>query len=73
MLQRPPPDKLDRRLLTPSEALADLAQRYNLRYKLNSFYSMINRGQSPEPTYIRGKPKFTIAAIDAWVANGGKR
>jgi hypothetical protein len=63
----------DRRLLMPIEALADLAQRYNIYYTLHSFYSMINRGQSPEPTYFRGKPRFTTAAIDAWVANGGRR
>jgi hypothetical protein len=72
MLQTPPPDN-SKRLLKPTEALADLALRYNLHYKLTSFYSMINRRQSPEPTYIRNKPRFTIAAIDTWVANGGKR
>jgi hypothetical protein len=72
MLQKPPPDNPDL-LWTPSEALEYLAQRYNVHIKLKSFYSMMSRGESPEITRFRGRPRFLKCNIDAWIANGGKR
>jgi hypothetical protein len=72
MLQKIPPDNPDL-LLTPSEALEYLAQRYNVHIKLKSFYSMSSRGSSPEITRFRGRPRFLKSNIDLWVSNGGKR
>jgi predicted DNA-binding transcriptional regulator AlpA len=63
-------ENLDR-LLTPREALEYLAQRYNIIFKLNSFYSMINRRTCPHVTRFRGLPRFKTQDIDAWVQNGG--
>jgi hypothetical protein len=58
-------------LLTPAQTVEYLRWRYGINIALSSFYSMINRGQSPIPTRFRGRPKFKIQDIDAWVRNGG--
>ena len=57
------------RLLSPTEALAYLKERYGIVISLASFYSMISRGEAPKVTYFRGRPKFTTADIDEWVRN----
>jgi hypothetical protein len=54
-------------LLTPVQSLQYLHWRYGINFTLRSFYSMINRRQSPKPTYFRDKPRFTIPDIDEWV------
>ena len=61
-----PAENLDR-LLSPSEALAYLKERYGIVISLASFYSMISRGDCPLPKYFRGRPKFKIPDIDKWV------
>jgi predicted DNA-binding transcriptional regulator AlpA len=66
-LAQNPPDNNSDLLLLPKETLAYLASRYNINIKLKSFYSMINRKQSPKPTYFRNRPKFYVSDIDEWV------
>ena len=61
------PDYNSDQLLTCTETLQYLKERYGIKITLRSFYSMISRGQSPKPTYFRTKPRFYIADIDAWV------
>jgi predicted DNA-binding transcriptional regulator AlpA len=55
------------RLLSPKETVEYLRAHYGIIIALSSFYSMINRKQSPKPTYFRGRPKFYISDIDEWV------
>ena len=54
-------------LLTPAQTVEYLRWRYGINMALSSFYSMINRKQSPKATYFRNRPKFTVADIDEWV------
>jgi predicted DNA-binding transcriptional regulator AlpA len=56
------------RLLSPKETVEYLRTRYGIIIALSSFYSMINRKQSPKPTYFRKRPKFYTSDIDDWVA-----
>jgi hypothetical protein len=54
-------------LLSPKEAIDYLRQRYGLPISLASFYTLISRGDSPNVTYFRNRPKFTKPDIDEWV------
>ena len=40
------------RLLSPTEALAYLKERYGIVISLASFYTMISRGEAPKVTYF---------------------
>ena len=61
------PDYNPARLLSPTEAIAYLKERYGIVISLASFYSMISRGEAPKPTYFRGRPRFMPADIDEWL------
>jgi predicted DNA-binding transcriptional regulator AlpA len=54
-------------LLSPTEAIAYLKERYGITISLASFYSMTSRGTGPKPTYFRVRPKFYEKDIDEWV------
>jgi hypothetical protein len=56
-------------LLSPKKTVDYLAQHYGITISLPSLYSMISRGDAPKVTYFRGRPKFKIPDIDAWVRN----
>jgi predicted DNA-binding transcriptional regulator AlpA len=57
------------RLLSPKETVDYLKMRWSLSISISTFYSNINRGVSPTPTYFRNLPKFTTTDIDEWVRN----
>jgi predicted DNA-binding transcriptional regulator AlpA len=61
------PDNNPERLLSVQEALEYLKERYGIGIRLSTFYSKINRRESPVPVYFFGRPKFTIVNIDEWV------
>ena len=61
------PDYNPAHLLSPTEALEYLKERYGIVISLASFYSMISRGDAPKVTYFRGRPKFYEKDIDEWV------
>ena len=61
------PDYNPARMLSPTEAIAYLKERYGIVISLASFYSMISRGAAPKVTYFRGRPRFTEVDIDEWV------
>jgi hypothetical protein len=63
-----PDNNLDH-LLSPKEAIEYLRTRYGIIISPASFYTMISRGEAPKVTYFRGRPKFKIPDIDAWVRN----
>ena len=54
--------------LTPQEALTYLAERYSLRYTLNTLYSKSSRAEIPvERPGGRGGPiRFDPDKLDAW-------